>query len=588
MMAQRLTLLPERIVELRDLVVRLEGAPHSGRTSLVKRQANLYGVTVQTLYRWLKHVGWQSGRKRREDLGATSLSNENLETGAALQRTAIRKNGKLNRPGTVALSILKAQDDNIKIGPAQFRRLLKARQMDARTQARNTPHTQLQSLHPNHVHQVDPSLCVLYYMRGSQHMMEADQFYKNKLDNYAKVILKVWRYVLTDHASSHIVPWYVEAAGESAQNLFEFLLFAWGKKDGRPFHGVPKMLLWDKGSANTSGTIKSFLNALEVKHETHAPGNARAKGQVEGANNIVETQFESRLKAQPVNSVDELNESARHWANAYNANLIPGQCTLLTRNHIKVGARTDLWMTITADQLRILPSTAECRALLVGKAVERVVRGDLTVSYRHPQADGPASYDLTDFRLASVGDKVSIAPLVYGACAIVATLVLANGEVVEHRVEPITNINAFGFREDAPVIGEAYHAQPETPVQTQGKHLDQVAFGDLDAEAMKKAKAKNATPFAGQVDTHGYLANIEHPTYMPRQGEVIDTGRSFAAEKLNHIAAAKELRRVLASTYLPYHLQYLKSHYAQGITEEELTALITQFQTTTTSQIEAL
>lgn len=56
-----------------------------------------------------------------------------------------------------------------------------------------------------------------------------------------------------------------------------------------------------------------------MRLEIHAPKAA------ENGNNIVETQFESRLKFQPVESVDELNTAASAWANAYCANLIPGQ-----------------------------------------------------------------------------------------------------------------------------------------------------------------------------------------------------------------------------------------------------------------------
>ena len=46
-------------------------------------------------------------------------------------------------------------------------------------------------------------------------------------------------------------------------------------------------------------------------------------GGVEGANNLVETQFESRLRFDPVHSVDQLNAAASAWAEAFNANAIP-------------------------------------------------------------------------------------------------------------------------------------------------------------------------------------------------------------------------------------------------------------------------
>ena len=47
-------------------------------------------------------------------------------------------------------------------------------------------------------------------------------------------------------------------------------------------------MIWDLGSANTSASIKSLLDSLEVEHIPHKRGHAWAKGGVEGSNNIVE------------------------------------------------------------------------------------------------------------------------------------------------------------------------------------------------------------------------------------------------------------------------------------------------------------
>ncbi|MBV7693324.1 DUF3102 domain-containing protein [Limnobaculum sp. M2-1] len=67
-----------------------------------------------------------------------------------------------------------------------------------------------------------------------------------------------------------------------------------GTVASRLFHGVPKVIYWDKGSANTASAIKNLLDHLEVTYLEHEAGNARAKGGVENANNIIETQFEIR------------------------------------------------------------------------------------------------------------------------------------------------------------------------------------------------------------------------------------------------------------------------------------------------------
>jgi hypothetical protein len=79
------------------------------------------------------------------------------------------------------------------------------------------------------VHEVDPSLCLVYYDRGQQHIIRDDELYKNKLSKLAELKNKVWRYVLTDHTSGTIIPFYISAKGESQKNLFEFLMFAWSE-----------------------------------------------------------------------------------------------------------------------------------------------------------------------------------------------------------------------------------------------------------------------------------------------------------------------------------------------------------------------
>ena len=61
-------------------------------------------------------------------------------------------------------------------------------------------------------------------------------------------------------------------------------------------------------SANTSFAIKNLLDALGVDHETHATGHSWGKGGVEQGNNLVETHFESRLRFEPVESVEQLKQ----------------------------------------------------------------------------------------------------------------------------------------------------------------------------------------------------------------------------------------------------------------------------------------
>ena len=146
--------------------------------------------------------------------------------------------------------------------------------------------------------------------------------------------LKCWRYVLTDHYSASICVRYYAAAGETAANMYDFLLYAWGLKETPAFvfHGIPKLLIWDCGTANIARATTNALKAFGVETKPHLPGNPRAKGQVENANNLVECHFESRLRFEPVNGIEELNDASERWCTAYNANLLEGLDTRLRKH----------------------------------------------------------------------------------------------------------------------------------------------------------------------------------------------------------------------------------------------------------------
>jgi hypothetical protein len=218
---------------------------------------------------------------------------------------------------------------------------------------------------------------------------------------------------LTDHYSSSVCVRYYAAAGETAANMYDFLLYAWGMKETPEyvFHGLPEILIWDCGIANIARATTNALKAFGVKTIPHLPGNSRAKGQVECANNLVECQFESRLRFEPVNSMEELNDAAERWCAAYNGNLLAGLDTRLNRGGKTLGSRSMLWNRIGAGQLRELPDKETCRQVFANGVQTRKVAGDLTVSIVHPKAGRSAKYSVRDLDGVMVGMRVELQPL---------------------------------------------------------------------------------------------------------------------------------------------------------------------------------
>lgn len=565
--------------DLRDYLAetarRLDAAAHGQTGGIVAEVCGHLGWSPATLYsRLKKDVGWSSGRKARADKGTTSVPSISLEKLSAAQRESLRANGKQLLFTPDSRQIMVANQVDLPVSPSQLNRLMRARKLNVGAQRLVNPVQTLRSLHPNHVHQVDPSLCVLYYIKGRQAMMEADQFYKNKWENYAKVVLKVWRYVLWDHASSMVVFRYYEARGENPATLYEFLMWAWGKQSDREFHGVADpYLLWDKGSANTSATIQNLCDALEVQTLTHKAGAAWVKGGVEGANNLIEIKFESRLKLEPVHTVEELNAAALAWQNAFNADLIPGQDNRLVRNNINLGARYDLWRLITAEQLRTLPDNAvdACRPLLEGREETRKVSPKLAISYRHPRADHAMVYHLAGLDGNCVGDEVRVRPLLFGECAIHIRAARYDGEDLVYRVEPQTNYDRFGRVADAPVIGQEYKALPDTAIEQAAKRMDALAYPGQDAD---KARAKQEAPFGGQLNAHSHLADIYLPTAMPRRGSEINVPMRAQVEikPMTHVQAAALLQPMVpgwAEDPRAY-MGRLKAGWPDGVMEQDL------------------
>jgi hypothetical protein len=326
------------------------------RREAVDGLCRAFGFSERKAYRVLREGGWESGRAKRRDAGETALDEAVVLALAEMEKLCIRKNGKATLPVNVARSILQARGVDIPVGDRRIRELLNQKNLSVKDMKAATPHQAMRTEYPNQVHFADPSVCLLYFAPGGgMKAIGDDELYKNK--NFLEGKLKCWRYVLTDHYSSSVCVRYYAAMGETAANMYDFLLYAWGLKETPAyiFHGVPELLIWDCGTANIAKATTNALKAFGVKTAPHTPGNPRAKGQVENANNLVECHFESRLRFEPVNSIGELNDAAERWRAACNGNLLDSLDTRLKRAGRIIGSRAMLWQKIPREKLRELP-----------------------------------------------------------------------------------------------------------------------------------------------------------------------------------------------------------------------------------------
>ncbi|MCT2386825.1 integrase catalytic domain-containing protein [Erwinia pyrifoliae] len=549
-------------------------AGHGKRGAVYDAACAELGLSRATLLRKLKEVSVTDKRKKRADAGRSALSRDEAALISATLREATRKNGKRLYSIADAVETLRTNcfiaagrtdeetgeffplsEDTISRALRNYG--LHPEQLDA-----PAPSSEMASLHPNHVWEIDASLCTLYYLsngRKGLQVMDSAKFYKNKPANIARIASdRVWSYEITDHTSGWIYVEYVMGA-ESGENLCSVLINAMQERGGADvLHGVPKILYLDPGSANTAGMTKNMCRSLGIDLIAHKPHNARATGQVEKARDIIERKLEPGLKFQPVNSLEELNALAVKWRSHFNA-------TAVHSRHRKT--RTDIWLKITADQLLKAPSVEVCRELAVAAPESRKVTSKLRVPFRGIE------YDVSAVPGVMVGEKLMITRNPWRTDAAQVVLTGEDGHEMFFLVDEVKK-NEFGFAESAAVFGESHKAVADTPAQTAAKEIEQLVTGTLNATDAAAARKAKALPFGGRLDPYKHIDDATLPTYMPRRGQASEVrGPRVEQHPLTHVEAAKVLREKFTASghkWTPEHYRQLMAQYPDGIPENTL------------------
>lgn len=547
------------------------------RSAVIAEMCRVFGFGKDSAYRALKENGWENNRKKRSDAGTSSISDEDLSTAAAILQNSVRKNGKKTMSVENARSILLQNGFDIPVGVRQLSGLLKSRTLSTESTAKPSPHQRMRSEHPNQVHFADPSVALMYFApNGKQKFLRDDEVYKNKPFLEGRENLKCWRYVLTDHYSGTICVRYYAAAGENSANMYDFLLYAWGKKKDPlyNFHGLPELLIWDCGSANISKPVTNALKALRVETKPHLPGNPRAKGQVENANNIVECQFESLLHLEEVGSIEELNDAAERWCAAFNANMLEHRDTRIVRAGRKIGSRTQIWNRIEKRHLRELPDEEICRQIFTTGVQVRTVGGDLAISFVHPKRKAATRYSLSHLPDIMVGQTVNVQPvLVSDEALALVSYENARHEILSFEVKPI-EYNEVGFDIAAPVFGQEYKSQPDTVREKNAKALAALAASDGTAEV----------PFAKVTDGQGFkthsLIHAENPWFKTQTGKQIEVAAGTVEVHDIFISAVEMAKRFKARAgYLPEgFIASIKKEFPDGVPAQLVDDLVAEYE----------
>lgn len=585
-----MALSPDRIVALKAVADALAGASHGTKQALAEQHAHGLNCDVTTLYRQLREAGFGTARKQRSDAGKCSVSRDEAMVVIALKSSARRANGKDNmalgnaadlarQNGLAALGRVDTQTGEVvSVSDSTIGRALRQYGLSLKALKRPAPHIAQASLHPNHVWQIDASVCVLYYLDGGGlTVMEKDEFYKNKPENFEKKIkAMVIRYVCADHYSGAIHFRYYLGA-ESSEMLCDFFFDCIQPKghEKEPFNGVPFIVSLDPGSANKSHTFKNLARMMGMRVIVHKPKNPRAKGSVEKHNDLIERGFESRLIAARITSLEQLNEHATQWRRWFNGTRIHSR-----HKHTRYG----LWQTIRREHLRLAPDMAVCRALLSSTPLARRVNGDLTVNF-----DG-AQYLVKDIPHLNIGQQVFVARNPYLEKSVLVIEQDEHGKDV-HWVCPMQEKNDAGFVIGAPVIGENFKSLADTPAVRDMKAIERLAYG-VEGKLEVDAARKKRQPVFGGLDITGYLEDETPASYMPRKGTESDVASpvktasgstlslpqsiSIEARRLSHIQLAGLLHGRVPGWNAEKYAQ-LTRWYPDGATDDELEAIAARF-----------
>ncbi|EHK0211136.1 DDE-type integrase/transposase/recombinase [Salmonella enterica] len=568
-------------------------AGHGRKEAIYKTACEELRMSRATLLKKLKAFQPAAQRKQRADAGCSALTREEALVISGTWLESRRNNDKrlyslesvvkaLRTNGMIMAG--RTDEETGEFFPLSIdaiSRALRSYRLHYDQLQNPAPSLELASKHPNHVWQIDASICVLYYLKNpgkkvkgdtGLRVMDRDTFYKNKPKNLDRIVNdRVWSFELIDHTTNWI---YVEYrfGGESAENFLSVMINAMQERGGADvLHGVPSILYTDPGSALVSASMLNMCRALGIRCLQHKARNARATGAVEKARDIIECDFEAGLRFCRVETVEELNRYVRLWRMSYNRNHI----------HSRYGmSRTESWLRITPEQLIKAPPVDICRELAVAAPEERTVTSKLRVSFRGQE------FSVESVPGACVGDKLQITRNPWHENE--ARVIVTDEDGFEQYL-PVYAVekDEWGYAVNAPVIGERYGQVPATDAQHNRNEVEQRLYGTGNEVETAAARKAGAIPFGGRFNPYKEIedAQCNSPVYLPRKGSEAQPQvriHQTEAAPLSHVKAAMALQTKLKAQggkWNPGWYQYLVDHYPDGIPEHQLDLIMQELLT---------
>lgn len=546
---------------LTQLAKQLEQVGHGKKTPLIDKAAVFLNCSNKKVYELLRDANLTKPRKTRTDKGNTKITREQALRVSSALMTAQRNNGKKTLSIKRSGKIMQDNDLLPDAHPSTISRVLKSYHLHPDQLSVPKAHIRQRSLYPNHVWQIDPSVCVIFYLPkekgGKVTIMDEKQFYKNKLENIVRTIdQRVTRYVICDHYSGALYVEYVMGT-ESADNLTQVFINALQHRSPQdPMHGVPDILMLDKGSANTSKVFLNLLDRLGIRYLTHATGNSRAKGAVEKANDIVECEFEGRLRMMDTSHLEQLNTKATQWRLYFNHTAI----------HTRTGkSRNAVWLSINKlGKLKTAPSIEICRELVTTAPKTIKVRGDLTITHTVKGYPNQA-YDISHIVDIYPKAKVDIVVNPYRAPDI--DVIWQNNI---YTVSPALRDEAgFIINDKTAIIGDDIISHTDRISDSNRQDIYELSYGVKTEQDVDKAQKQRQVAFNSEIDPMADIKSDQVPNYLIAKSQPANYDQTHAKPKnialLNYVEAAMQLRGLIGDKWNSEHFADLQKQYPHGV-----------------------
>ncbi len=533
----------------REIATRLENTPHNKKGELLAEYCAVLGWSKGTFWRVARRHGYEHGHKSRADKGvAKKVEKEKMLKAACVIERTRRKTGKVNMP---TWNLLLHFKDNGIIEPEKMpsestvNTYLREMDISRSDLISPDPRIHLRSLHPNHVHLIDASVCVMWDFKGRKKLVTRDmqmEFYKGKPGFWRDVKKVILRYICVDHTTGWFYVWYYYSLGEDFQNLFDFTMRAWGiKEDPRvfPSHGMPAVLMVDKGSANISQYFRNLMKNLKVELIVHTPGRPWISGGVETMHGYWERAFEGDLSLLKIEDLGELNRRASDKCAYINA----------MREHSRHGmTRFEAYMMIKPGQLRNLPPRSVCQRLCYSNA--EVVTVDAYKQIR---------YDTNCYLLHGYfrrGDKLYVRynPDDYPNVEVNTQEDFRGEMVATTRIER----DAWGFPANAAIIGQTYKSHKYDATKRFKEDMKGIDISDVVPQYQAEKLSKLV--------------------WMPKKGHDAIPTEEVKTPPMSAHDARKRLREGLGiSRFTTLQSQWLEKRFLESVSEERFGEVMDEY-----------